>query len=182
MPGREIQTKRTCAAMKFNTFLGILAILFWSTNVAFSRSLIEQMGLLTSGAAIFLLGGGLSLAVVARRARGLGFPQTLFKKIFVRLRAGICDQYRGAAGGDRPFGQPHPDDHRRTDQLPVASLKPVVFDIYPGEKGALVSAGGSGHFIGGNVAGVYQRRGSEYSARCCSRPLWASTRLPYWRR
>ncbi len=66
--------------MKFNTFLGILAILFWSTNVAFSRSLIEQMGLLTSGAAIFLLGGGLSLAVVARRARGLGFLKRSSKK------------------------------------------------------------------------------------------------------
>ncbi len=66
--------------MRFNTILGILAILFWSTNVAFSRSLIEQMGLLTSGAAIFLLGGGLSLAYVARRERGLGFLKRSSKK------------------------------------------------------------------------------------------------------
>ena len=66
--------------MKINTFLGILAILFWSTNVAFSRSLIEQMGLLTSGAAIFLIGGGLSLAYVARRERGLGFLRRASKK------------------------------------------------------------------------------------------------------
>jgi len=66
--------------MRLNTFLGILAILFWSTNVAFSRSLIEQMGLLTSGAAIFLIGGGLSLAYVARRERGLGFLRRASKK------------------------------------------------------------------------------------------------------
>jgi drug/metabolite transporter (DMT)-like permease len=66
--------------MKFNTLLGILAILFWSTNVAFSRSLIEQMGVLTSGAAIFLIGGGLSLAYVAWRQNGLGFLKRTSQK------------------------------------------------------------------------------------------------------
>jgi drug/metabolite transporter (DMT)-like permease len=66
--------------MRLNTFLGLLAILFWSTNVAFSRSLIEQLGLFTSGAAIFLIGGGLSLAYIARREKGLGFLKRASKK------------------------------------------------------------------------------------------------------
>jgi drug/metabolite transporter (DMT)-like permease len=48
--------------MKKFTTLGILAILFWSTNVAFSRSLAEQIGLLTSGAAMFGLSGIVSIA------------------------------------------------------------------------------------------------------------------------
>ena len=66
--------------MRLNTFLGILAILLWSTNVAFSRSLIEQMGLYTSGTAFFLMGGGLSLAYVARKEKGLGFLKRASKK------------------------------------------------------------------------------------------------------
>ncbi len=44
------------------TLAGILAILFWSSNVAFSRSLTEQLGVLTSGAIMFTTAGVLSLA------------------------------------------------------------------------------------------------------------------------
>jgi len=43
------------------TTAGILAILFWSSNVAFSRSVAEQLGVLTSGAIMFLGGGLISL-------------------------------------------------------------------------------------------------------------------------
>jgi drug/metabolite transporter (DMT)-like permease len=39
------------------TLLGMLAVLIWSTNVAFSRSLIESLGILTSGAFSFILAG-----------------------------------------------------------------------------------------------------------------------------
>lgn len=39
------------------TRLGLVAILFWSTTIAFSRSLAEQLGTLTSAAAIHLVGG-----------------------------------------------------------------------------------------------------------------------------
>jgi len=59
--------------MNKNTVAGIFAILFWSTNVAFSRSLAEQLGVLTAGTIMFLAGGALSLAYQAWRERGLGF-------------------------------------------------------------------------------------------------------------
>jgi drug/metabolite transporter (DMT)-like permease len=59
--------------MNKNTLAGIFAILFWSTNVAFSRSLAEQLGVLTAGTIMFLLGGLLSLAYQWRKEGGLGF-------------------------------------------------------------------------------------------------------------
>ena len=41
----------------FNTIFGILAILFWGTTIAFSRSLTEQLGPLTAASWIYLLSG-----------------------------------------------------------------------------------------------------------------------------
>ncbi len=43
--------------MKTQTGLGVLAILLWSTNIAFARRLAELLGVFTSGTLIFLLGG-----------------------------------------------------------------------------------------------------------------------------
>lgn len=43
--------------MNRGTLIGTLAILIWSTNVAFSRRLIEDLGILSSGALSFILGG-----------------------------------------------------------------------------------------------------------------------------
>lgn len=63
-----------------DTFFGILAILFWSTNVAFARSLTEQIGLLTSGAVLFLLGGLFSLIYMIWSHKGLGFLRQSSKK------------------------------------------------------------------------------------------------------
>jgi len=40
-----------------NTIFGILAILFWGTTIAFSRSLTEQLGPLTTASWIYLLSG-----------------------------------------------------------------------------------------------------------------------------
>jgi drug/metabolite transporter (DMT)-like permease len=40
-----------------NTILGILAILFWGTTIAFSRSLTEQLGPLTTASWIYMLSG-----------------------------------------------------------------------------------------------------------------------------
>ena len=40
-----------------NTIIGILAILFWGTTIAFSRSLTEQLGPLTAASWIYLLSG-----------------------------------------------------------------------------------------------------------------------------
>jgi len=53
------------------TILGILALLFWSSTVAFSRSLAETLGTLTASSCIFLLGG--ALACVARIVSTQGF-------------------------------------------------------------------------------------------------------------
>ena len=44
------------------TILGLLAILFWSTTVAFGRRLTEQLGTLTAACLIYLLGGSLGCA------------------------------------------------------------------------------------------------------------------------
>ena len=66
--------------IRVNTTLGIFAILFWSTNVAFSRSVVEQLGLLTAGAAMFLLGGLLSLIYTGWKEKGLHFLKRTSKK------------------------------------------------------------------------------------------------------
>jgi len=53
--------------------LGILAIIFWSSNVAFSRSLTEQLGSLTAAAYIYLLGGILSIlyAIASKKIKNI---------------------------------------------------------------------------------------------------------------
>jgi len=49
--------KITVSQENLNTIFGILAILFWGTTIAFSRSLTEQLGPLTAASWIFLLSG-----------------------------------------------------------------------------------------------------------------------------
>ena len=44
------------------TLLGILSIVLWSTTIAFSRSLAEQLGTLSAAAGIYLLGGAAGCA------------------------------------------------------------------------------------------------------------------------
>ena len=52
------------------TLAGIAAVLLWSTTVAFSRTLSEQMGPFSAGAAVYLLAGLLGLAEMARGQSG----------------------------------------------------------------------------------------------------------------
>ncbi len=59
--------------MNKNTVAGVFAILFWSTNVAFSRSLAEQLGVLTAGTVMFLLGGVISTVYMWWRENSLAF-------------------------------------------------------------------------------------------------------------
>jgi len=40
-----------------STILGVIAILFWSTTIAFSRSLTEQLGTFTAASSIYILAG-----------------------------------------------------------------------------------------------------------------------------
>lgn len=53
------------------TISGILAILFWSSTIAFSRILTESLGIYTTGALIYTLGGLLGLVVASRTPGGL---------------------------------------------------------------------------------------------------------------
>jgi drug/metabolite transporter (DMT)-like permease len=53
------------------TLYGILAILFWSSTIGFSRSLTEQLGPLTAGMIIHTVAGLLGLSVIAIRTRDL---------------------------------------------------------------------------------------------------------------
>ena len=62
------------------TYLGVLAILFWSTNIAFARSLTEQMGVLTSGACMFIMGGLLALLYQGAKERSFAFILKTSKK------------------------------------------------------------------------------------------------------
>ncbi len=52
-----------------HTVLGILALLLWSSTIAFTRSLTERLGTGTAAAAIFLISGGIGCAylVVTRQ-------------------------------------------------------------------------------------------------------------------
>ncbi|HEX9017763.1 MAG TPA: aromatic amino acid DMT transporter YddG [Anaerolineaceae bacterium] len=62
-PTIDAQTRRS-------TLLGTLAILLWSTTIAFSRSLTEQLGTLTAPALVYAAAGLIGLAVLALRQGG----------------------------------------------------------------------------------------------------------------
>jgi|APSaa5957512622_1039677.scaffolds.fasta_scaffold05257_5 drug/metabolite transporter (DMT)-like permease len=54
-----------------STLCGFLAILLWSTTIALARSLSEQLGPLTSGATVYLVGGVLCLLHLRRSIQPL---------------------------------------------------------------------------------------------------------------
>lgn len=54
-----------------STLLGLVAILLWSTTIAFSRSLTEQLGTFTAAAFIYCLAGALGLLYAAVFGGGL---------------------------------------------------------------------------------------------------------------
>jgi len=60
---------------RLSTILGILAILFWGTTIAFSRSLTEQLGPLTAASWVYLLSGVWSSIYLLSKPGGI-------KKIF----------------------------------------------------------------------------------------------------
>jgi drug/metabolite transporter (DMT)-like permease len=51
------------------TTLGMFAVVFWGMTVAFSRSLTEQLGVLTAACFIYIVGGGLGSIYVLCRAK-----------------------------------------------------------------------------------------------------------------
>ncbi|MFZ5807435.1 MAG: aromatic amino acid DMT transporter YddG [Verrucomicrobiota bacterium] len=50
-----------------NTFLGLLAIIFWSASFALARSISEQLGVFIGGASVCLIGGILALAFIFQK-------------------------------------------------------------------------------------------------------------------
>ena len=56
---------------KLNTGGGLAAIVLWSTTFALARSLSEQVGPITAGTAVYLIGGCFCLARLALRNQGL---------------------------------------------------------------------------------------------------------------
>lgn len=54
------------------TLFGILAILFWSSTIGFSRALTEQLGMLTAGFGIHTAAGIFGLTVLALRGQNRG--------------------------------------------------------------------------------------------------------------
>ena len=65
------------ATARRSTLLGLASILLWSTTIAFSRSLAEQLGTLTSAAMIYLLAGAVGLAVTVYRKGSLAGVRAL---------------------------------------------------------------------------------------------------------
>ncbi|HKM50575.1 MAG TPA: aromatic amino acid DMT transporter YddG [Candidatus Bathyarchaeia archaeon] len=65
------------------TVQGIFALLFWSSTIAFSRSLAEQLGALTASSYIFLLAGAISCAyLMTSRRRLRAILRTPLKYLF----------------------------------------------------------------------------------------------------
>jgi drug/metabolite transporter (DMT)-like permease len=54
---------------RIHTNFGLLAILLWSTTVAVTRSMSEQVGPLTAACAVYLFGGGLSVTYLLVRGQ-----------------------------------------------------------------------------------------------------------------
>jgi len=57
--------------MNLSTFLGILALLLWSSTIGFSRSISGALGPITTGAVIYTLAGGLATVMSVWQYRGL---------------------------------------------------------------------------------------------------------------
>lgn len=80
--------QRGHSSQLLGTGLGLAAIFLWGTCIAFSRSLIEQLGVFTAGACVHLIGGGAGLAwtlLSAQRRRQLKDLPCLYV-----LGAGSC--------------------------------------------------------------------------------------------
>lgn len=63
--------KITTSSETFNTILGIFAIIFWGTTIAFSRSLTEQLGVLTAASWIYLLSGIIACLYLVVTSKGI---------------------------------------------------------------------------------------------------------------
>jgi drug/metabolite transporter (DMT)-like permease len=89
---------------QLNTCGGLAAIVLWSTTFALARSLSEQVGPITGGAAVYLIGGCLCLARLVCSGKGLICPLRLprryllgcgflfiFYSAAIYLAVGLCN-------------------------------------------------------------------------------------------
>ena len=89
---------------KLNTCGGLAAIVLWSTTFALARSLSEQVGPITAGAAVYLIAGGFCLLRLAFTREGLTHPLRLpqryllgcgflfvFYSAAIYLAVGLCE-------------------------------------------------------------------------------------------
>jgi len=63
--------KTSISQENLSTVLGILAIIFWGTTIAFSRSLTEQLGVFTASSYIYLLSGIWGCIYLISRFKGI---------------------------------------------------------------------------------------------------------------
>ncbi len=68
------------ANMNRNTVLGLAAILLWSATVALARSISEQIGPVTAGAAVYLTAGGILAGHLLLKDRSLRNLQDLSRR------------------------------------------------------------------------------------------------------
>lgn len=78
-----IATNHDSSKSRLSTAGGLAAIVLWSTTVAVARSLSEQIGPLTAGACVYLIGGLFCVVPFARRRASVwelvkGAPQYVF--------------------------------------------------------------------------------------------------------
>ncbi len=161
--------------MKTHTGLGILAILLWSTNIAFARRLAEMLGVFTSGTLIFLLGGIIATIILMASKHTVSVWKGISPKYIIGC--GIFFVVIPALCRLRPVGcQPHPGHHCRHPELLVDRFEFDLFDLglwqqtplVPGDRhpsgtfrdvdgidpGSIHQLGGSAS-LGANLAGLW---------------------------
>jgi drug/metabolite transporter (DMT)-like permease len=84
------------AVRKRNTLYGLAAIVLWSTTVALARSLSKQVGPLTAAAAVYLVGGLLSVAWAAIRDPGCLRTMLRLRPAYLAGCGGLFVFYTGA--------------------------------------------------------------------------------------
>lgn len=70
-------------SLDFNTLVGLLALVLWSASVALGRSLSEQLGPLTTAAAVYLIDGVFCLAVLGQKRRKVTAPEPPFSRLYL---------------------------------------------------------------------------------------------------
>jgi drug/metabolite transporter (DMT)-like permease len=85
-------SEKPTATRRASTLLGLLAIVFWGSVIAFVRSVTESLGLVNTVLYTYVAGGVLSVAFLGVRNRGFGFVRTMGWK-YLLIAGGIFVVY-----------------------------------------------------------------------------------------